>query len=375
MPAQMTAQPTTIADGRACVARYAAVSVPTRRLLGIAQAYLDAGDTARARVTFGAMLQAVASRPATVRAWALYSVIDAYMSVLPALVPNALEYIRMLDALGPSMGGFQLLAHHRLYAYAAGIDDIPMMETHALAEVAASAALTGDARYDWASAMSGAYYDLADVYGRQEDAVRAVSTLRRGAVVVGDVDPSARESMLRGGDQFAIYGKPLPVIQSSFSYVPGSTTPRGPVVDPAKGKVALVVFVNKNCTLECYPAYAILRRLIESYGAKGLAVVLVTQTHGWDGERLVSSAKEEGELDRHFFYEDVHIPATLAVWESVFTRDTSDGSIYAAPQPNMEQFFYQSVLADRRGIIRQLVHLDQGMELRVRHMVEMLLGS
>jgi len=250
-----------------------------------------------------------------------------------------------------------------------------MMVAQAQAEVSAGAALTGDARREWATELSMAYFDLAEVQARRDDIALAAATLRRGAVAVRDVNPTASEFMQRGADQFAIYEKPLPVIQSMFGYLPGRATPTGPIANPPLGSVALIVFVHKDCTLECYPTYAILRRLIDAYGTKGLTVMLVTQTLGWDSERLIPSAKEEGELIRHFFYDEVHIPASLAVWESSFTRDASDGSVRMTVQPNLEQFSYQSVLVDRHGIVRQLVDISQDTDQRTRHIIEELLAQ
>jgi hypothetical protein len=129
---------------------------------------------------------------------------------------------------------------------------------------------------------------------------------------------------------FAQVGHTVPPLQGAYWYhAPGLTAPN---TWPQPGRVSLLFTVNQGLGSQ---RAAVIRRLAAQYGAQGLTITVVTKTHGYwlkDGAQTgpVSPA-EEAAHDSAYYLDYLHLPVTLVVDSTTFTRDREHRLRQAAP--------------------------------------------
>jgi hypothetical protein len=124
---------------------------------------------------------------------------------------------------------------------------------------------------------------------------------------------------------------------------------------PHRGSVSLLVRIKNDLSLD---QAAMLRRLAARYGDKGLSITLVTKTNGFwlkSGTHTgpVSPAEEAAE-DSAYYLDYLHLPVTLVVVPTEFTRDAEHRLRPAAPvqyESAYDQRQAAMILVDRTGHI------------------------
>jgi hypothetical protein len=148
----------------------------------------------------------------------------------------------------------------------------------------------------------------------------------------------------------ALIGTHAPPIVPSFWYpANNATTPLD------SGSVTLLYQVS-SAAAGGDARDAMLRRLERQYGAVGLRIVLVTQTHGFSEFGAVLSAPQRPEDEArttHWYYE-IHraLPASLAVETTPFTRGPDGRRVESLTPFRSEYKFSPTVVIDRHGIVR-----------------------
>jgi hypothetical protein len=149
---------------------------------------------------------------------------------------------------------------------------------------------------------------------------------------VGDA-PTQIGQVLRGSllEPLVSTGDTVPPLSGTYWYHAAQAKATGNVW-PQQGSVSLLVRIKNELSLD---QAAMLRRLAAQYGDKGLSITIVTKTHGYwlkNGTKTgpVSPAEEAAE-DSAYYLGYLHLPVTLVVVPTEFTRDAEHRLRQAAP--------------------------------------------
>jgi hypothetical protein len=164
-------------------------------------------------------------------------------------------------------------------------------------------------------------------------------------------------------------GQPAATIEGDFWF--GAGTPDSGIARSSKGKVALVVFVEHGCidpSMNCWPAYASLRRLAARFPA--LAITLVARTRGYFSAMAPPPPEQEANALRQWWQEFHHLPGALAVTSTTFFRlDAPDRRRVDRPTANETHYSFgrtfgadpgMALLVDRNGIVIEVGRLGGG---------------
>jgi hypothetical protein len=171
----------------------------------------------------------------------------------------------------------------------------------------------------------------------------------RSAVASQQIGQLLRMQLL---EPLASAGNSVPPLSGTYWYHTSHTTATGNAW-PEMGHVSLLVPIEDELDLS---TAAMLRRLAAQYEDKGLSITLVTKTHGYwlkNGTQTgpVSPA-EEAVDDSAYYLGYLHLPVTLVVVPTEFTRD-SEHRLQQAARVQYESAYDQRkdamILVDRTG--------------------------
>lgn len=357
---------------RACIATQQIDRDDPRQLLGVGQAYLTVGEDTKARSVFDRLLQGIPATSVEARAFVLQRIVTSYIRATPTRLETAIAYVKQLDAMGASAAAERMSAHIAISSYAIKMDSVVLLRTHAAAAVKASTELSGEHRNQWAGMSIGGYLQVAEAEGRLGNGPAAVATLHRAAQDLEPFGMGIPELFTTHIARFGLYGRPAPALRASTTFLPGQSNATNGGTYPRPGTVSLVIFVSKACGDRCFPKYAVLRRLLDRYRARGLEVILATETLGWYNDRLIPNPSDESQDIRAFFHEELGISAPLLIWWSEFQKD-SDGAVSTVSYPNPQAYSYWPAIVDKRGIIRYAGDISTWTEQTLRNVIEALL--
>jgi hypothetical protein len=372
-PSGLADQPQTVASVRACLARFSLVTVAPRDLLGFGQSALAAEQPGLADSAFTRLESQVARAPDSARAWTLYQISLAYLQAAQPKLERARNYLARLDAMGANAAHARILAHTAMARVARIRDSVSLQARAVEAALAASRALQGTARKAYAPDVAEVYVALAELEARRNDGPAAVAALAAGRTALLGDRPSVRrtlDGMLPFVDRL---GQPAPQIQATSWFRPDGTSDTTRIHRPATGTPSLVIMSAARCRV-CYPGYAVLRRLMAKYSARGLAVILVTRTAGTFGGQLVSLDTEKTYIQR-YFYKEIQLPVTLAIWYTEFSR-RDDQKLIITSAPNDRNYPAVASMAtyviDAHGKIRLVSWLAPENEAVLDHVIASL---
>lgn len=345
---------------RRCGARFPLGSATTDRDGALVELYLAMGRTDDAKALVARRLAAAAAKGSRSgeEAHVLMTSINAYLDARPAAVDQALALAARLDRLGSAARRERVGAHAAMYEFARSVMDTGLMRQEAVALTTAADGLTDE---EWMtpgvqSAIADAILSMTLPLLRDstEDAFLAVLH-QRMRKTLGDSYGSKGAGSI---------GRPVPRLAGDWWFgVADTATPR-----PRAGRLTFVMSVDWRCGGDCYPAYAVLRRLHARYG-DALDVVLVAQTDGYFRLRPPLAPAEEAEALHQYFLGELALPGALTVSSTPFTfRPDPDLRRVDKPTQNDTTYVLESgshgntiVVVDPRGTV---VYYTQGLQPR-----------
>jgi hypothetical protein len=194
-----------------------------------------------------------------------------------------------------------------------------------------------------------------------------------------------------GWESFLKIGRPAPPLAGDFWFGRQDSAE----VRPAPGRWSLLVFVDHPCEEQCYPAYAVLRRLQRRMGP-ALDITLIAQTRGYFRLQPPPTPPEEVEMVRHQFLDELELPGVLSVTVTPFLRRPDpDRRRVDRNIPNRTNYGYSggkspqslydfqgaesrysadAVLVDPRGRVVYEVSLDPQQEAMLYFVLRTMLG-
>lgn len=338
----------------ACASRFTPTSVADREVFDLVQLYQWTGQTDLWQAALTRLLGHERTLPIEHRAWVLSLLVDGALGAYPTQPAAAISYLAQLDSMGAPMGMYRMLGHLSLSQYWETVNDTSAAEAEARGALAASSAMPLGDRQDWA-------FTLIDVYSAL---VRPVSVGHPPAAALAiwdtalaDLTPlrppgSGDLAMLQGQIMgarapYTLLGtEGVPVHGDHWYGTPDDSTP-----PPRRGQVTLLIFGGHLCGGECYPLYAVLRRLHDRYGPD-VRLVLMTSTAGSYRNRVEPDPAAEADSARHYFLDFLRLPITLAVDETPFSRK-ADGRRVDGQLLNQTHYArgVDAILVGRDGVV------------------------
>jgi thiol-disulfide isomerase/thioredoxin len=255
----------------------------------------------------------------------------------------------------------QVIGHGALLSYYRAIDVDDKIDVHASRILAIAPSLDSAGRAARGTVLTLAYTSLAAVYGDRAQAPQAITLLTRGLQDLADIT-SARQLLISARDRYALVGTKGASISATY-WLNG---PADGVSYTPTSHVTLLQFSAHWCgpCLKSYPAIA---RLQNTYAARGLKTVFVTDLYGFFQDRQHLTPAQEIEADREYFLTEHKLPIQLAI-------STHGANL----NPNATAYKVSSIpyiaVLDKTGTIRMIVvGWDPASEARLATMVDSLL--
>jgi hypothetical protein len=312
--------PTAAVDaGRACATRFPVEATEPRELRNAMRLALAIGDDHRADAVIERRLALAHGVPE--RGEILRESVGLYLATRPMRISAAVAALGRLDALGRDARIARLRAHATMLAHWVQRFDRAAIhrETDSIFTIAAT--MTPDERDEWATEIQaagitrmrlGLYEDPAGMRSLFTSLAPLLLPLRGGPTHVDERVFNSPQFV-----QFQMIGHPAPQFRPSYWFGPDSASGY-----PVPGKVSLLMLVDQDDGQGAYGRYAMIRRLAGRYGERGLSITLVMPTTGftrWSASPPQEPA-EEAQSARWYFLEYLHLPASLAVDSTPFTR-------------------------------------------------------
>ncbi len=170
--------------------------------------------------------------------------------------------------------------------------------------------------------------------------------------------------------------EPFPDVHPDWTINGGENPQR-----PRMGRVTVVAVVSgpdrdirPGKPPQEFSTYAVLRRLADRYGSRGLDVVLLTQTRGYSVGSLVQTEEEELKSMEDLYFKWQKIPATLLVNKTTFNK-LPDGRFIPNLTPWMKNFGSGVLIVDQKGVIRWFTYGVYEAESQIDAYIESLLAS
>ena len=351
----------------ACAARFDVATIATDQLDSLASLYRFVHDTALARRATDRQL-AAPGLTARQRGDATLAAMRAAIAAADAfagLVAPAEELARRTDALPDSLADLTLAAHQLLleqYEYG-DVDD--GIRAHASAVLGVVARLRRDGMPLPVTArpvLIQAYLSLARANGDFLHPDSALAVLDQGAAAFGS-DTGAQRAFTASRALYALVGtRAAPVVARHWINAPDTLTE----VPVGGGKVTLIQFTAHWCA-PCRNSYPAFKRINTRFAGPTFQALMVTDLYGvFEGKRV--TPQEELAADRIYYADHWAIPFPVAI----ATGPQTDGQT-AMDEAYRVNGFPQVVVADKRGVIRQIVSgWDRGNEDRLSRLIEQL---
>ena len=312
--------------GRKCGAKFTVHNTEPRELRNLLDLKLAIKEDTLAAAVVQRRLKL--SQTDTGRGEVLYEALQAYINAHPVRREAAESMLARLDALGRRTLGLRVAAHAAIQDEALHRFDRKRTRLEAQTIVAYCQRMTASERDDWMPALQSAYLALIDLaWYEQPDSVISlylkaeadVGPLRNRTGMMGFFGPQRFGTATQIQRIIPMLGQPTPQLRAQYWFNAGKDTVR-----PHKGKVSLFVRVNKNCGADCYPLYAMVRRLHKKYTGAGLEITLMTKTSGFSSGSAPQEPDVEAKEAQHYFLDFLNLPVTLAVVNTPF-RISPDG--------------------------------------------------
>lgn len=361
-------QRATVDAVRSCLTRFSIATTATRDLLGLGQAYLAAKLDASADSAFAKLVSATAKDAMRPRAWTLYKIAQSYLRAAQPKFVDAERYMAQLDALGADAAPERMMAHYALAQGARVRDSIPLWERELSVARAASRMITGDLRKEYAPVSASVYVALSDLKARQNNVPSALAVLDTGEREIVPLRPSVQEDFKYARQRIEMQGKSAPPLQATL----WANTGAAGNVRPVPGKVTLLIFLEPSQGDYMYETHAVVRRLVATYGARGLDVTYVVRTSGYFRRELVRPDTELVKI-KWYYLDMLKLPVALAVWKA--ERDKrDDGRMMIRWAPNETAYHgWGPFLVDRTGVIRLVMPVSRDNEAIWDHVIESVL--
>lgn len=397
-PATDSVPASVIAAAKICAARFSMTKIPSRDLLGLVDLYLWTHQDSLAHSAAERLVAASSAQLPSNRGWILYQIVRSYLSARPVQLAVAKRYLTQLDALSAPAAPWRLFAHTLMSRYMMSLDDTSAALAEANAALTAGTQMDKNDRADRVFALLDAYHALAEPTSLRfggpaavavfDSAMRvllplraphpgnttrrkAPTTLGTGDVIVrGGTDPVMAMALMMGGmgasmggpdaqmmlqqaitesqRPYTIVGKPAPPLQASHWYAAGTDT--GP--RPKPGAVTLLFSAAPNCGAVCFPMYASLRRIYDTYHAAGLQIILMSSTSGFFRNQPAPVPAKEVEEIRAYYLDFLKLPGVLGVDETQFSH-RPDGRRVNTPRQSREDYFrgINAVVVGKSGTV------------------------
>jgi hypothetical protein len=340
-----------------------------------------------------------AKRTAAERAWELYLSFADNMDGKPARVEQARAALTALDKLGKPAASVRVLAHYQMAGFAHGREQDATTRAETDAAVAAWKELPEETRLWRATTLAYTYQLRAQLEALTKggDAARAVVDT---ALATLPLEARMARAIIEGAKvMYGNMGKKAEPLEAGFWYNTGSTDQgAGAVlgqnqvslvgagsggsgaapVRPGRGKVSVLLDINRPCIGGCYAMLAGIRRLEERFRAQkpNFEVTFLTQTWGFYLDTAPATPQAEAQYDSIYFVGDVKIPGALAIANTQFSFK-ADGRRINAPTANSINYPQTGVVfVDKSGTIRYVAsYWDRRLEDRYAKMLEGMLNE
>jgi len=366
LPLRMPLRREAVMAAQQCVAHFVTTTVSESELFGLGRAYVVAGMFPQADSAFERLLASPASRRVEVRVHVMGEIAAVYLEARPVRVAEARAMLARLDRLRGAAAVERLLGHVALTKQAIYMDDVALAELESQAAIRASKDLTGESRSTFIWKSREAARLAADVQMRRNRPQDAIAIMTQAFQDLTSVDPRLAADIPRIPPYYLRQGSPAPKVHAS-RWLNASTD----MMRPAVGKRSLILFVDKNCRLNCENGYAVLRRLQAQY--PDLDVTFVAQTGSYGRSGVLTQDQDLQEISQHFT-ERLHFNVPIAVWLPTYRRRTLDhGLEITSTNPNDENFPEGNTMVayfvDRKGMLRYWGDLKQDTELLWRGVI------
>jgi hypothetical protein len=261
--------------------------------------------------------------------------------------------VNQLDALGRPVLGLRAAAHAVILRDALQRFDRQVIQNEAQGIIADGQEMNATERDDWLPAIRSAYLALVSLawYEQPRDisslyalAATDLGPLRNGTGALGFFGyPLFRLNMITT-QVLAMLGEPTPLLHAQYWFGASQDT-----VHPRRGKVSLLVRVDKDCGQSCYPMYAALRRLYRKYASQGLEITLMTKTAGYSPGSAPQTPEVEAVSAREYFLNFLKLPFALAVARTPFTHRPDGRRVDGKVQFERAYLGADMVLSNREG--------------------------
>ena len=356
-------QPQVVTDQvRRCLARLSLETVPVRDLLALVEAHVAAEQYALADSAGTRLLREAGATPEG-RADVLEQMVRALAGASVPQLTRAERYRAELEAMGASAALGRMDAA-LVVAQVAQMEGSLALWGNAIASArTASRQLTDSQRRERVNTIAMVALVYADWRVRVGDApgaLRAFDALRAEVV---PIRPSMERTI--SGEflpRFLPLGRTVSAVRATRWF--NNSAP----VYPRRGHATLLVFVDQSCGADCYPGYAMLRRLRARYEARGLDLVLLARTFGYFRNKL-ETPEDEMRLTANYFATQVGLPVPIALWRPSMIRlpdgrvvspdDAYPNEAMIGVKPGQRNF---AVLVMPDGVVRFTAWLNRGNE-------------
>lgn len=349
LPLSAALPPSAIVAAHACAPQVTVAVTARRDLWSFFRVLLARNDDSAALAVVQRQLSLARSAD---RGAVLVSAIQNGLAARPARYEMMQEWLRQLDALGPSARLSQYGGHLLLLYYWQAVYNPDSVRAHAMTLLQLLSHMPPRERdHIDAPAPYEALLQLAndanDITGAQSIVAQEKREVSDWRGAWGAQTVASAEGLLNM--QTALYGKHTRALPGTYWFHTGGT-PR-----PAPGQVSLLVHVDHTCGLRCYPLYALLQQIHARYGA--VALTLMTETRGWAIGTGVLSPEAEADTVAQYYADFLRLSVALVVDRSPVSK-RADGHVIHSVSPIGSMFNgwqgVNAVLVDRDATIRWL---------------------
>lgn len=323
----------------ACLQRWPLGAVPERDLNAFVRLALAAGNSTLAMNAVHQRLQHAPNDSA--KASVLFDAVNAFTSSHPIHLAEADSLFRRVDALGPRVQLWKLLARVQYGAVLRRVGFDTTQQLAVMAPYAQGFAALPSAERDLVVAYHGQVGDSSgwEYVGDRESAdqfarlpVDTIAAHRESNILRACAFMSPQECVLFASQQAALdrqdlvrRDQPVPDdVSPGFWFVhPGDTVGSPTPLRPIAGHVTLVMVITRTDG-SVDPQKALIRRLYDRYAAEGLDIILVNNTRGFAWHSPPLEPKDEARVVAWYVHDVCDLPLPLVVLNTP-TRKNADG--------------------------------------------------
>jgi hypothetical protein len=341
-PERDSLPPAAITVAQQCGDHFRVPDVAQRELLSLVQLSLMTGRDTVARAAANRWLSLLPDPEA--RGWAMYALVQSYVSARPSRFDDAKQLVAQMDSLGTSAIAPRINAHGVLVHDAEERFDVPSIEREAFAALRLYPMLVGETRNDVTFGGGSAVFSIlwAELYRAPGTAVNRVMDMASQAGYRWPGDTTTVRQYMH--TIVAPIGHAPPPLSAQHWY-----GPHGQDNWPVPGKVSLLMMASPDGSVFAYSRYALIRRLHERYG-DSLNITLMTKTAGYIRDSPPLTPEQEADSLRQYFQGYLELPVTVGVAETPF-RYLPDGRRANGPVAfeTIGLYGYGPVLVDQQG--------------------------